>query len=422
LGGANLSPKLALLILHAVIHKWNLRIGITHLGMPDWSTSDTVEIQNLKALDTSLGLLSASKYKDYVDPNDFLDTNETFGFVSQQSIKRAAEVMGATAASNIDEVLAQLPEEDDDDTAEDLDTFVSSLFNMGADSDEEDEEDPEQDPCRLPSQTMKQHEKDVYTLWGLPPNVREIGLVDPHKPFKDELTLYDDLYKRCVSTGGRSIDLDKMVREWNKFAVDQRGDGQGGDGGVALKQLKNVRCLHRTSLELLTKFRQQESERKQVGKTIEQTDTQQLRGDLRGGDRPGTHFREAATPSLPAQSPAVTPHPHALASSAIYYAPSYAGRSRLSNPWPLVGEILPTVVEEGAGKRKRGGQLCTVCGHEKSSQKWKDLHGPKTCCKHSEACKASNGIQCRLVAAPPHSQGSLRVSLSAWSAAMPTRC
>ena len=108
-------------------------------------------------------------------------------------------------------------------------------------------------------------------------------------------------------------------------------------------------------------------------------------------------FREAATPSLPAQSPAVTPHPHALASSAIYYAPSYAGRSRLSNPWPLVGEILPTVVEEGAGKRKRGVQLCTVCGHEKSSQKWKDLHGPKTCCKHSEACKASNGIQCRLV-------------------------
>jgi hypothetical protein len=222
LRGPNTSPVLAALIIRGVSHKWNVRMQIQHRGMPDFGTTRSDILLQLKRLDIMLNLHD-SKYLSIIDPSNFASTNEDFCFIP-----------GLFQEIDPDPIpdLAR----DEDDGPSEMDAPQHELD----DDDDDDDDNAEISPncCQFRIVQTEREFNDALRINS------SIPLMLPSAPTQDEVQLYKCLALSSVSSGGAGIDLRKMLSLW-KEEVKKNSD-------LPLIQQKKIGIAYLESLSMLS--------------------------------------------------------------------------------------------------------------------------------------------------------------------------
>jgi hypothetical protein len=372
LGGSNVAPFLALLIIAGVIHRWNIRTGVSHRGMSDFGSYDTIRLLRLKMLDSELALLSA--FRTIPDTNDFLDTKERFGLVSGEAMKRAASVFGVEP-DHLHSTWNVLDSEDEEEPSSS--NVVGSAPHYDVLDSSTDESDEEHEPSCVHFR-ITQAQRDLHECLGVPHRAREIGFMQPRAPTGHEKDLFRRLQGSCVLMGGDGEDLNKMLVEWNDLVVRNH------QLPMTDVNRKEIRCATILSLEDLKETISWDDKRKAMMRSVRNEDSS-LRKDLRDGDREGTQYRQKMVGESPRCQPVVTPDPNTLRSGAQFFPPVYTGVGMQREPWVLRAPM--NVTKEGCdGLRKKRPKTCSVCGMCTQDVTFKTLHGHRHTKKHLDTC------------------------------------
>jgi 3'-5' exonuclease len=199
LTSATVSPDTAAKLVVARVVRWNQKMGVSRRGDTEFGTMDIATLLQLKRLDQILAI-DKSKYSGLVDPNEFLDTGETFGIIPN--------------GFNINIPDDTLLEENDDDEA------PPSLEEDEREFEGDDDADVVQDHASPshPTTTFRLSEAEKAFNEAMKIEAR-IALLQPNAPSQDEIALYKQLCLTCVQAGGATVDLNKMQGLWNTEAV-----------------------------------------------------------------------------------------------------------------------------------------------------------------------------------------------------------